>query len=167
MLPRPLSRGARVACIGTVVVLLTHAPATLAFFDAMNPGSWFGGDRYDDDYYYGGRGPYGYGPPGYGPGGYGPYGAPYGGGPGYFGGPGYYGGAPGYYGAPAYTPGASAPPTPSRESSGPSTRDQAREIESLKRRIEDLESRGEPPARPRTTAPDWPSAPAFRPQDQY
>ncbi len=153
------ARWARIATL-TMVSAVAYAPASHSFF---NPFSWMDGDRYDDDYYghYGGPGPYGYGPPGYAPG----YAGPYGGGPGYFGHPGFYG-APGYYGAPGVGGNMPAAPTRPAESSGS---DQTREIEALKRRIEELEAdrqpRMAPPALPGAT--DWPSSPAFRPQDGY
>jgi hypothetical protein len=141
----------------------------------FNPGRWFGGD--DDERYYdeGPYGPYGpYGPGVYGAPGYGPYGAPGYGAPGY-GVPGY--GAPGYgppmYGgqAPGYDAGGQdlAPPPSASPSSSASERAKDQEIEALKRRIEQLESRGAAPSPPSQGrgAEGWPSAPAFRPMDQY
>lgn len=90
---------------------LAIAPGAYAFNmgNMMNPSKWMGNnnrDRYDDDYYYDRRGPYGpYG--GYG-GPYGGYGGPYGGYPGYG-----YGGYPGYgYGAPGYNQQQSSEPPP-------------------------------------------------------
>jgi hypothetical protein len=151
------------AAFGTAALLVAVTPVAQAFNfgDMMNPGRWFGGgnDYYDDDYYYDGPyGPgYGYGPYG---GGLGPYGAgPYGRGP--YGG-GLYG--PGY-GGPMMPPTYAAPaaPAPAAES-GASNKDQ--EIEALKRRIEQLES-GQQSAPGGGTAEGWPSAPAFRPMDQY
>jgi hypothetical protein len=147
----------------SLAALIALAPAAQAvgFGDMFSPGRWFGGN--DDDYYdegpYGpyGPGPYGYGVPGYGP--YGPPGyAPYG-----------YPAAP-VYGAPGYAAPAAPAPAPA---AGDSAKD--REIDALKRRIEQLESRQpEPPPvpgsgqGPRQGAGDnWPSAPAFRPMDQY
>lgn len=156
------------AALGTAAVLITAAPVALAFNfgDMMNPGRWFGGgdDYYDDDYYDGPYGPgYGYGPYG---GGYGPYGGgPYGGGP-YGRGP--YGAGP-YgpgFGGPMLPPSYSAPAAPApaaASSSSESKKDQ--EIEALKRRIEQLESGQQAPAG--GTSEGWPSAPAFRPMDQY
>lgn len=168
---------------------LAYTPVAEAFGfgDMMNPSKWMGGknrdrDRYDDDYYggpgWGGPG-YGYGGPGWGGPGYG-YGGPgYGyGGPGYgYGGPGYGGygapgyggygyGAPGYggYGAPAAAPAPAAPAAAPAQSSTRSS--SASEIESLKRRIDELESS----QRQGSQAPastDWPSAPAFRPMSKY
>jgi len=160
---------------------LTYAPASTAFNfgDFMNPGQWMGGGNRHDDWDelgpygpYGGPGPYGpygggpYGRGPYGPGGYGPYGRP-----------GY--GAPGYYGAPAYRP---APPAARSRSAAPSSSSgenvKSAEIEALKRRIEELESKQKAPSF--TTPPstgwgtsspssgsDWGSAPAFRPMDKY
>lgn len=153
-----------------LAAMLALAPTVhaIGFGDMFNPGRWFGGN--DDDYYYE-DGPWG-GPYGGGP--YGPYGAPYGG----YGAPGYgpYGGAPGYgyppapgYGAPAYAAPV-APAAPAAPATGSdSAKDQ--EIEALKRRIEQLESRqpAPVPAPPAAGGADtgWPSAPAFRPMDQY
>ena len=155
--------------IATTLMLAAPIAHAFNFGDMMNPGRWMGGndDRYDDDYYGGPWGPgYGYGGPyggPYGAPGYGGYGAPgYGG----YGVPGGYGyGAPGY-GAPAYgVPAAPAAPT----TGGSDAKDQ--EIEALKRRIDQLESRQAPalPANPpaRGGAEGWPAAPAFRPMDQY
>jgi hypothetical protein len=46
--------------------------------------------------------------------------------------------------------------------------DQAREIEELKRRIEELESSRQQPQMPPRQAPsDWPTSPGFRPMDRY
>lgn len=127
------------------------------FGDMMNPGRWMGGnrDRYDDDYYddygpYGGYGPGPYGAGPYGaPYGAGPYGAPYGAGP--YGAP--YGAG---YGVPTYSAPAVAPTQSAPNNSS--------EIDALKRRIEELESAQQPPAAP---SAEWPSAPAFRPMNQY
>ncbi len=144
-------------------LLLAPAVQAVGFGDMFNPGRWFGGDN--EDYYYD-EGPYGP---------YGPYGAPYGGygAPGYgapYGAPGY--GAPGYGypPAPGYAPGYAAPAAPSTPSAPAAAGDGAkeREIEALKRRIEQLESRQSAPAPAPGGAGDaWPSAPAFRPMDQY
>jgi hypothetical protein len=140
------------------------------FGDMFNPGRWFGGGN-DDDYYYddGPWGPYGPGPYGYGGNPYGPYGAP---GYGYGAAP--YGYAPGM--APGVAPGYAAPAAPAAAAAptaaAPSSTDaKDQEIEALKRRIEQLESRqsAPPPQQaPGQRAPEnWPSAPAFRPMDQY
>lgn len=158
--------------------LLLAAPIANAFNfgDMMNPGRWMGGNKdryYDDDYYGGPWGPGygGYGAPGYGAPGYGGYGAPGYGAPGYggYGAPGYGGyGVPGYggYGAPAY----GVPAAPAAPTTGASDAKE-QEIEALKRRIDQLESRQAPamPANPpaRGGADGWPAAPAFRPMDQY
>lgn len=146
-----------VASLAAVVGFTAYVPPVHAFNfgDMMNPGRWMGGgknrDRYDDDYY-GDYGPYG-GPWGGGPYG-GPYGAPYGAPMGGY-------GAPGYMGAPMAAPMAapSAPAVPPQ--SGSSSQG---EIDALKRRIEELEAgqRSQP-----APAADWPSAPAFRPMNQY
>ena len=133
---------------------LAAAPVGHAFNfgDMMNPSRWMNGgdrhydDRYYDDPFYGG--PYG----GYGyPGVYGvPHANPYAV-------PGF-GAPPTGYPAPAYAPAPAAPP---------GTADNTSEVEALKRRIEELEAQ-QPPrqASPPPAAPDWPSAPAFRPMDQ-
>jgi len=152
-----------------LAVTMTTAPAVYAagFGDMFNPGRWLGGNN-DDDYY---DGPYGaYGPGPYGVPGYGPYGAP---GYGPYGAPGYgalpYGYAPGV--APGIAPGyaapaAVAPATIAPAASSADAKDQ--EIEALKRRIEQLEQGGRQSAPPPTSAGEgWPSAPAFRPMDQY
>lgn len=169
----------RKTTLAASAALILAAPTVQAvgFGDMFNPGRWFGGD--DDDRYYdeGPYGPYGsygpgpYGGPGYGPyDAYGPYGAPGYGAPGYsvpgYGTPMYGGQAPGY-GAGGQDPAAApASPLPSA-----SERAKDEEIEALKRRIEQLESRGAPPASPpppQGRGPEgWPSAPAFRPMDQY
>jgi hypothetical protein len=158
--PTRTTRQALVA-LGTAAVLLAAAPVAQAFNfgDFMNPGRWFGGgDDYYDDYYY--DGPYG---PGYG---YGPYGGgygPYGGGP-YGAGP--YG--PGYGGPvlpPSYT--VPAAPAPSAAPPAAASSDKDREIEALKRRIEQLESSQQRAPAGGASADGWPSAPAFRPMDQY
>ncbi|AFL74606.1 hypothetical protein [Thiocystis violascens] len=137
-----------VLSLSALLALTAHAPVSQAFDfgNMMNPSRWMNGDDRDDEPY--ADGPYPYGPPGgygYGPG---VYGAPYGA-------PGYYGGAP-----------AVAPVAPAAPMAG--NADQA-EIETLKRRIEELEARqppGPPPTQ-QTPATDWPSAPAFRPMNQY
>lgn len=129
--------------------LLVYAPVSQAFNfgNMMNPNRWFGGDRYDeysDDPYWGGPyGPAPYGGYGY-PGAYGaPYGLPY--------------GVPGF-GAPPAGYGATPAPAPSAQPKvDPS------EVEALKRRIEELESRQ--PGQPQPS--DRPSTPAFRPMNQY
>lgn len=127
------------------------------FGDFMNPSRWMGGkndDRYDDDE----GGPYGPAP-------YGNYGAP----------PAY--GAP-PYGAPYQIPYAPAPvgaplaPAMPARPAQPTMNDEAlREIEALKRRIEELESGQQHQSRPAPapmapSAPlEWPGAPAFRPMN--
>lgn len=159
-----------------LAALMVYAPVGHAFNfgNMMNPNRWMGGDgdRYDEGYedYPGGA----YGAPG--------FGYPYGGyAPGY-GAPGY--GAPGYgapvYGAPA--PGYSAPAYPSAPLAAPGVAPapaastapvDSAEVQALKRRVEELEAsqqqqRAAPPAA--TSAPpagEWPSAPAFRPMNQY
>jgi len=133
------------------------------FGDMMNPGRWFGGknrDRYND---YDDFGPYGPGP--FGPYGGGPYGGPYGGGP--WGGP--YGGAPGYgypgaYGAAPY---AAPPAAPARPAAPAQSSGSKGEIDALKRRIEELESQTRRQPAQGAPSSDWPSAPAFRPMNQY
>jgi hypothetical protein len=151
-----------------LLALFAAVPAAQAFGfgDMFSPGRWFGGNN--DDYYYedGPYGPYGPGPYGYGAP-YAPYGAPgyapYSGGYGYPAAPGYAPPAAGYA-APSY-----AAPAPAAPAAGAdSAKDQ--EIEALKRRIEQLEGqRSAPPApsAPPAASGDWPSAPAFRPMDQY
>lgn len=150
--------------LATLAACMSHVPVSQAFNfgNIMNPSRWMGGDRYDDPYYddpyYGG--PYGDPYLGYGyPGAYGaPYGAPYGM-PG-FGAPPLGYGAPGYPGgAPAVAP--AAPPAPAKSNSA-----DREEVEALKRRIEQLEAKQ---YQQRQTAPasEWPSAPAFRPMNQY
>jgi len=130
--------------LATGALLIQPIP-TLAFNfgDVMNPGKWMGGNRDRDDYYddrdYG---PYGYGLP------YGHYGAPYGGYPyGGYGGYPYGGYAP--WGAwappPAAAPSQVTTPAPSATPAPPVQDSKAKEIESLKRRIEELESRQAPP----------------------
>lgn len=161
-------------CIKPSIRLLSALAAGLALYvpvsqafnfgDMMNPGRWFGGgrDRYYDDWY---DGPWG-GPWGWGP--YGPYG-------------GY--GYPGFYGAPYGWPGLGVPPfgygapyaapapaqtQPQSQSSG-SSRVDPKEIETLKRRIEQLESRQQMPPAPGPqgqSGPEWPSMPGFRPMNQ-
>lgn len=141
-----------ILALSAAAAILVYAPVSQAFNfgNMMNPNRWFGGDRdrYDDRYedpYWGGphgaAGPYGgYGYPGV-------YGAPYGV-------PGF--GVPptGYGAVPAPAPVQSAQPQPKVDPS---------EVEALKRRIEELESRQ--PVQP--PPPGWPSAPAFRPMNQY
>nr|WP_207168492.1 hypothetical protein [Thiocystis violacea] len=145
--------------------LAVYAPVSQAFNfgNMMNPSRWMGNnnnDRYDDRYdepYMGGPyggGPYGspYGGYGY-PGAYGaPYGMPYGM-------PGF-GATPGGYGTPAYGAPMAAPAAPQQSAPSGTT-----EVEALKRRIEELEAKQQSPQRP--PANDWPSAPAFRPMNQY
>lgn len=148
-----------VLSLSALLALTAHAPASQAidFGNMMNPGRWMNGNDRDDEPYAAGP----YGPPGgygYGPGVYGaPYGVPgFGAPPAGYGAPGYYGGAP------VVAPMAPAAPMTSGNA------DQA-EIETLKRRIEELEAR-QPPSPPptqQTPANDWPSAPAFRPMNQY
>lgn len=147
--------------------VLIYAPVSHAFNfgNMMNPNRWMGSggdrDRYDDGYP---GGPYG--PPG--------YGYPYGGyapGPGYAA-PGY--AAPGYgapmqgYGMPAYPAAPTAVPVAPATGSG--TADSA-EVQALKRRVEELEAaarqQSQPVAPPPPPAGEWPSAPAFRPMNQY
>ncbi|MBK1655084.1 hypothetical protein [Allochromatium vinosum] len=146
-----------ILALSTVAAILVYTPVSQAFNfgNMMNPNRWFGGDRdrYDDRYddpYWGGPyapGPYG----GYGyPGVYGaPYGLPYGV-------PGF--GVPpaGHGTVPAQTP---VPALSTQPKVDPS------EVEALKRRIEELESRQQGPAQPPN--PEWPTAPAFRPMNQY
>ena len=174
--------GALAVAIAVVVgATLAYAPITHAFKfgDMMSPGKWMGGgDRYGDDDYDGsyGDGSWG-GPYGGGPWGGGPYGGgPWGGGP--WGGPGY--GAPGAYGAPAYpsAPPAPAVAAPSTFSSSSSSTVKDAEIEALKRRIDELEARGNRPPQPPThwgspsddrggSSSDRGAAPAFRPRPRY
>ncbi|MTW21271.1 hypothetical protein [Allochromatium palmeri] len=135
-----------ILALSGAVAIMAYTPVSHAFNfgNMMNPNRWFGGDRdrYDDPYW--GGGPYGYGYPGV-------YGAPYG--PPY-GAPGL-GVPPAGYGAvPAQAP---APSTQPQIDPG--------EVEALKRRIEELESRQQGPSQPQP--PEWPSAPAFRPMNQY
>lgn len=151
-----------ILALSTAAAILAYAPVSQAFNfgNMMNPNRWFGGgdrynDRYDDPYW--GGGPYGpapYGGYGY-PGVYGaPYGMPYGvqgfGAP-----PAGYGIAP----APAPTP---AP----AQSNQPQSSVDPGEVEALKRRIEELESRQQQ-NQPQPRNPEWPAAPAFRPMNQY
>jgi hypothetical protein len=158
-----------IASLAAVVGFTGYMPPAQAinFGDMMNPSRWMGGgknrDRYDD--YYDDYGPYG-GPWGGGPWGGGPYGGPYGapyggyGAPGYgYGAPGYGYGAPGYVGAPAAAAAPAAPAAPSQSGSTSKS-----EIDALKRRIEELEATQKTPPAPTS---DWPSAPAFRPMNQY
>ena len=154
-----------------LTVMMAAAPTVYAagFGDMFNPGRWFGGNN-DDDYYY--DGPYGaYGPGPYGAPGYGAYGAPgYGayGAPGYgaYGAPGYgaYGAMP-YGNAPGAAPGYAAPSVVAPAAGGVDAKDQ--EIEALKRRIEQLETARQSAPPSTGAAGGWPSAPAFRPADQY
>ena len=163
--------------IATALALTAALSATqplyaAGFGDMFNPGRWFGGNNdYDDDYYDGPSGPYGpgpYGMPGYG--GYGGYGVP---GYGYGAVP--YGYAPGVAPgavpgvAPGLAPGYTAPsvaaPVTAAPASGGDAKDQ--EIEALKRRIDQLERRQSAPTPGASSAEGWPSAPAFRPMDQY
>jgi hypothetical protein len=143
-----------------LVATMAASPALHAagFGDMFNPGRWFGGNNNDyDDYYDGPYGPYGGGP--YGPPGYGAYGVP---GYGYGAMP--YGYAPGV--VPGVAPGYAAPAVAAPPAAGSQdAKDQ--EIEALKRRIDQLENRqnAAPPAP--SAAESWPSAPAFRPMDQY
>jgi len=157
-----------VSSLVAVVAFTGYVPPVQAFNfgDMMNPGRWMGGgknrDRYDDYGDYGDYGPYGGGPWGggpYGGGPYGGYGGPYGGygAPGY-GAPGY--GVPGYMGAPMAAPAPAAPAAPAQSSSSSQA-----EIDALKRRIDELEA-GKQQSQP-APATDWPSAPAFRPMNQY
>ncbi|QIK38847.1 hypothetical protein GWK36_13640 [Caldichromatium japonicum] len=148
------------------VVGLGEVSTALAFDfgNMMNPSRWFGGgdryDRYYDDWY---GGPWG-GP-------YGPY------------------GYPGFYGAPyswpgfgvppvgyGITPGYGAAPTPAQPQSSNPNRVDPKEIETLKRRVEQLESRQQlQPPMPQgqyqghqgQQSPEWPSMPGFRPMNQY
>ena len=155
-----------VLSLAAVVGVTGYIPVAQAFNfgDMMNPSRWMGGgrnrDRYDDYGDYGGPwggGPYG-GPWGGGPwGGGGPYGGPYGGYGGY-GAPGF--GAPGY-GAPLAAPAPVAPAAPAQSSSS-----NQGEIDALKRRIEELEASQRQSQQPAPSS-DWPSAPAFRPMNQY
>lgn len=147
------------AAVGTATALLIAAPVAQAFNfgDMMSPGRWFGGNNNDDDYYY--DGPYGAGPYG------GPYGAP-------FGAPGYgYGYAPGAYGVPPVAPGYVAPavvPAAPAAPASTSSSDKDREIEALKRRIDQLEASRQGGVSSSSSGSDgWPAAPAFRPMDQY
>ncbi len=182
-----------VLALATGALLIQPLP-TLAFNfgDMMNPGKWMGGNRDRDDYY--DDRDYDYGPNGYGlP--LGPYGGnPYGG----YGGYPYrgYGGYGGYAPWGAWAPPPAAPPsqvtTPApapapAAAPAPVQDSKTKEIESLKRRIEELESRQAPP--PAYTPPppalerggpaSSPAAglsnrgpqdsfsPSFRPMDKY
>ena len=176
IVPRPVSK-----TMALTAVLVIAAPAAQAtgFGDMFNPGRWLGGN--DNDHYYdegpwGGYGPGAYGAPGYGP--YGSYGyAPYGA-PGY-GAPGYGVQAPAYgapgYGAPSPQTAPAQPTQGAGSGSGSGENPKNREIEALKRRIEQLESRNAPQSRPQPPQGrsggdhegGWPPAPAFRPMDQY
>jgi len=168
------------AAAGFIGAALAYSPMSQAFNfgDMMNPGKWMGGgdDRYDDYYEDGpyggpwGGGPYGYGGPwGGGPWGGGPYG--YGAGPG--GGYGY----PGAYGAPRTAAPAQAPAAKSAPAASSSSNVKDAEIEALKRRIDELETKQAAPVPPPSdwsdqsgdwgkpsTPSDWGAAPAFRPR---
>lgn len=121
-----MSAGSQVARRGTAALLLALAApivAAIDFGDMMNPSRWFGGNRDRGDYYYREYGPYG---PGYVP----PY-------------------LPGYgYPAPYGIPGQWAPGYPGYGMSAPTVQRAApeakdakdREIEELKRRIDQLEA---------------------------
>lgn len=156
--------------LAALLMVATPAAQAVGFGDMFNPGRWFGGG--DNDDYYDDRawGPYGPGPYGaYGAPGYAPYGG-YGYGP--YSAPGY--AAPGTaYGMPGYASPAAPAPSESAPSGSDSESAKDREIEALKRRIEQLESRTAPPSRVQSppeqgpNAGGWPSAPAFRPMDQY
>ena len=182
------------AAAGIVATGLVFTPVIQAFNfgDMMSPGKWMGGGRdrdYDDEWSDYGPGPYGP-PPGAGI--YGaPYGGPYGVAPGYgpYGGPGYGGpgygragyGTPGYYGAPGPQAAPRAPATSSTSTSSSSQNVKSAEIEALKKRIEELETKQQPsytappppPADWGTSSSStpsnssWGSAPAFRPMDKY
>ncbi len=125
------------------------------FGNMMNPSRWFGGrdryDRYYDDWY---GGPWG-GP-------YGPY------------------GYPGFYGGPYGWPGFGVPPlgygiapgyAPAQAQSSGANRVDPKEIETLKRRLDQLESRQQsqlPPPQGQyqgQQAPEWPTMPGFRPMN--
>jgi hypothetical protein len=163
--------------VTVLAALMVYAPVSYAFNfgNMMNPSRWMGGDgdRYDEGYDDYPGGPYGAPGFGYPYGGYAPgYGAPGYGAPGY-GAPGYGPPAPGY-GAPAYpsapvaAPGA-APAPAATPAPGSAPVDSA-EVQALKRRVEELEAaqqqqRSAPPPAP--PSGDWPSAPAFRPMNQY
>jgi hypothetical protein len=68
--------------------------------------------------------------------------------------------------APGYAAPATAAPTTTAPAVGSQdAKDQ--EIEALKRRIDQLESRQSAPPPAPSAAEGWPSAPAFRPMDQY
>ncbi|MCK7575496.1 MAG: hypothetical protein MZV65_06160 [Chromatiales bacterium] len=140
-----------ILALSTAAAIVFYAPVGQAFNfgNMMNPNRWFSGDRdrYDDPYWGGPYAPAPYGGYGY-PGVYGaPYGMPYGV-------PGF-GAPPGGYGAvPAQAPAPSTQPNVD-----PS------EVEALKRRIEELESRQQGPSQP--PSPEGPAAPAFRPMNQY
>ena len=162
------------ATVGVIGATLAYTPVSQAFNfgEMMNPGKWMGGnDRYDDDW--NGDGPYGGGPYGGGPYGYGgpgPYGAP---GYGPYGAPGY--GVPRYYRAPGRLPA----PARSTAPSSSSQNTKSAEIESLKRRIEELEEKQQAPAAQppsdwgssgypaERSDRSWGSAPAFRPMGKY
>jgi hypothetical protein len=151
-----------------LAAMMVYAPVSHAFNfgNMMNPSRWMGGDRDRyDDYGYDGYpgGPYGAPGFGYPYGGYAPgYGAPGYAAPGYGAPmPGY---APAYPSAPAAAPGAMPAPA-----AGTAPVDSA-EVQALKRRVEELEAaqqqqRPAPP--PAAQSGDWPSAPAFRPMNQY
>jgi hypothetical protein len=160
--------------VTVLAALMVYAPISHAFNfgNMMNPNRWMGGDRdrYDEGYDDYPGGPYGAPGFGYPYGGYAPgYGAPGYGAPGY-GVPGYGAPAPGY-GAPAYPSAPVAAPgaAPATTAPGSAPVDSA-EVQALKRRVEELEAaqqqqRSAPPPAP--PSGDWPSAPAFRPMNQY
>lgn len=170
-----LHRPTKSLVLTATLIMAIPAAHAVGFGDMFNPGRWFGGD---DDYYDGPWGPYGYGPYGGAPG-YGPY-APYGGYGGYgaYGAPAYGAPTPGYgapgYGAPSPDPygyGTSGQSAGGQAASGQGDDAKDREIEALKRRIEQLEARGGGPSQPQSGrrasggGGGWPSAPAFRPLD--
>jgi len=80
--------------------------------------------------------------------------------------PGYgaYGAMP-YGNAPGAAPGYAAPSVVAPAAGGVDAKDQ--EIEALKRRIEQLETARQSAPPSTGAAGGWPSAPAFRPADQY
>ncbi len=178
IVPHPVRK---TLALTTVLVIAAPTAQAAGFGDMFNPGRWFGGHNNDAYYDDGPWGPYGLGPygaPGYGPyggPGYGPYGAPGYGAPGY-GAPGYGAQAPAY-GAPAYgaapLQGAPAQPTQGSTGSGSDNNAKDQEIEALKQRIEQLESRNAapsplpPPSRSDGDQERWPAAPTFRPMEQY
>lgn len=151
-----------ILALSAAAAILAYAPVSQAFNfgNMMNPNRWFGGgdrynDRYDDPYW--GGGPYGPGPyGGYGyPGVYGaPYGMPY--------------GVPGFGAPPAGYGAVPAPTQAPAQATQPQPRVEPGEVEALKRRIEELESRQQQgQGQPQPQNPEWPAAPAFRPMNQY